>query len=79
MYVYRLKRPLTAVTHGGENRMRIVTLDAGTVVRTRKSVPTLPQSGLIDITVEGQVFSAFRQDLEERGERIEAAESGRAT
>ena len=51
--------------------MRIVTLDIGTLVRTRAFGPVLPHSGLVDVTVDGQMLSVFMQDLENRSERIE--------
>lgn len=71
MHAYRLNTALSAITQDQERRMRIVTLDTGTVVRTRATGPVLPQSGLVDVTVEGQMLSVFMQDLETRAERIE--------
>ncbi len=72
MSVYRLKRAISAVARDDNHRMKIVTLYAGAVVKTREDGPTLQDSGLIDVVFEGESLSAFRQDLEERGERLKA-------
>ena len=78
MYVYRLKQAMVALSKDEHDRMKIVTLKAGTVVRTRKAGPALPETGLIDIKINGDTLAAFRQDLESRGERIEAADTASA-
>ena len=78
MYVYKLKQAMVAISKDDHDKMKIVTLDAGIVVRTQKAGPALPETGLIDIKINGDTLAAFRQDLEARGERIEAADSARA-
>jgi hypothetical protein len=69
MYVFRLKTPLSAVVRDDPG-MKIVTLAAGTTVRTRKAGPRLP-GGLVDVIVDGRELSMFAQDLEDRAERID--------
>ena len=48
----------------------LVPLRTGTLLRTPLNGPTLPQSGLVDVTVEGKDFSVFMQDLRERADMI---------
>ena len=76
MYVYKLKEAIMALAHTEREPMKIVTLEAGTVVRTLKAGVTLPTTGLIEVKINGDTLAAFRQDLEQRGERIDPAESG---
>lgn len=51
-----------------------MTLYIGNVVRTVQSEP-LPQSGLVDVVVDGKQLSVFIQDLQTRGELMESATS----
>jgi hypothetical protein len=71
MYVFRLTTPLAALTHDSNSRMRIVTLKSGTIVRTRKDGPTLPNTGLVDVEVDGEDLAMFMQDLEHKAERVD--------
>jgi len=73
MYVYRLKTALPAIARTGDGRAAIVTLTRGTIVHRVALAPMLLQSGLVDVTVNGETFSAFAQDLESRAERIDMA------
>lgn len=73
MYIYRLKMALVAISRNEENGVKLVTLGTGTVVRTPKSGPKLPQSGLVDVIADGKQFSMFIQDLQDRAERIDVA------
>lgn len=70
MFVYRLKEALAAVARD-ERRIRIVTLDVGTIVRTRRTGPALPKTGLVDVTVDGVDLAMFMQDLQTRAELVD--------
>jgi hypothetical protein len=73
MYVYRIKTPTVAITRD-EGKATLITLSAGTEVRTRKAGPKLPGTGMVDIEIicRGTIAAMFVEDLEERGERVEA-------
>jgi len=76
MYTYRLTRAIVAVARDENDHAKLVTLVAGAIVQTRKEGAMLPATGLIEVIVDGQPLAAFRQDLDERGERVDSAESG---
>lgn len=76
MNVFRLKDSLLAVTHGTP-APTFVSLGMGTVVRTAKAGPMLPESGMVDVIVEGHdiPLAMFMRDLLERAEEIGSDES----
>ena len=76
MYIYRLKEALSAIAHEDSHRMKIVTLQAGTIVRMHASVPKLPKSGLVDVEANDENVSLFMQDLKDRAERIQETALG---
>ena len=71
---YRLKKALVSIARNPDGDLNIVTLYIGNVVRTVQSEP-LPQSGLVDVVVDGKQLSVFVQDLQTRGELMESATS----
>ena len=72
MLAYRIRSGLVAIAKTS-GRASLITLEPGTVVRTLADQTELPGSGLIDVQIEaGEIVSVFRQDLESRGERIDA-------
>jgi hypothetical protein len=73
MYVYRIKKPTVAITRD-QGKATLIRLSAGTEVRTRKAGPKLPGSGMVDIEIirHSRIAAMFMEDLEERGERVEA-------
>ena len=73
--IYRLKQAMIALDRDGDGRATIITLEPGVFVQTSQPPPELPEIGLIDVMVDGATFAVFRQDLEERGECIDCAES----
>ena len=73
MYAYQIKTPTVAITRD-EGKATLITLSPGTQVRTRKAGPRLPGTGMVDIEIisDGRIAAMFMQDLEERGERVDA-------
>ena len=72
MFVYRIKTRTIAITRD-EGKPTLITLSAGTEVRTPKGGPKLPGTGLVDIETvpDGRIAAMFAEDLEVRGERVE--------
>ena len=70
MRTYKVREAIMAMDLGIDGRYVVVTLGAGTIVRTIEDGESPPISGLVHIQCDGQRRAVFRRDLEERGDRI---------
>jgi hypothetical protein len=72
---YQLRRVITALLETSDSG-QLVQLEPGQVARLRGPVR---DSGLVEVDVDGQTFTLFFSDLQDRAELIQGQAAGRET